>query len=535
MGLHFPSSVRAARSSKRLRHSRPRVELLEVRCLLAAGLPDLVTAPAVNLQPQAGAATGPGLSVPQIRHAYGFDAIAWGATRGDGAGQTIALVVATDYPSIVSDLTYFDRSFALPDAPQVRRVAPQGVPAVDPTWALEAALDVEWAHAIAPGANILLVEAHSSGLSDMLNAVDWARNQAGVSVVSLSWGTSEFSVETYYDAYFTTPAGHTGVTFVAASGDNGGLVGASWPAISSNVLSVGGTRLSVDAKGTYLGETAWAGSGGAVSLYENRPAYQNGIQGNPRRTSPDVAYDADTTTGVAVFTSTPYNGRTGWFMVGGTSASAPQWAGLVAVANQGRALKGLPALDGVQNAVYQMPALAYHDITQGSNGRPAGPGYDLATGRGSPYADRIVSYLVSGTISAPASAATNTAPVTTNPTPLPAPTSQVRRVGTYRFALVAGDEVAATVSGMHQMEITPISAVDQFFVSGEGRQSVENAHALSTRRQFTDEAYLSSQLTWAMQTSISGAADSAPLPARPGEAEDAAWAELEISTGISND
>ena len=111
-------------------------------------------------------------------------------------------------------------------------------------WALEESLDVEWAHAIAPGANIVVVEAKSQSRPALLFAVDTARHIPGVDVVSMSWGFSEVSYQS--SSHFVTPAGHTGITFVAASGDNGLAGGTNWPAVSPNVLAVGGTSLTVD-------------------------------------------------------------------------------------------------------------------------------------------------------------------------------------------------------------------------------------------------------------------------------------------------
>src|SRR5439155_7369476 len=147
-------------------------------------------------------------------------------------------------------------------------------------WSVETALDVEWAHAIAPKANILLVEAHSSSIGDLMSAVDYARNQPGVTAVSMSWGIDEATLgraaESFYHSYFTTPAEHAGITFVAASGDSGAANGPEWPAISPNVLSVGGTRLTTTgSSGAYASEGAWSGSGGGVSAYESEPSYQS--------------------------------------------------------------------------------------------------------------------------------------------------------------------------------------------------------------------------------------------------------------------
>ena len=282
----------------------------------------------------------------------------------------------------------FDRTFGLPTANlQVLNQngrAPSGTS--DAGWSVETALDVEYAHAIAPQANIVVVEANSSSVTDLTAAINTARQQPNVSVVSMSFGASEFPRELSLDSVLTTPPGHRGITFVAASGDSG--AGAIWPAVSPNVLAVGGTTLLTSASGAYTGELAWAGSGGGISLYERQPAFQLGIQTTGRRTTPDVSYDAAPETGVEV-----YQGGT-WQVVGGTSAGAPQWAGLIALADQKRAQVGLPSLNQGQSAIYNLPASDFHDVTLGGNGFLAGVGYDFATGRGSPIANRVITDLV---------------------------------------------------------------------------------------------------------------------------------------------
>jgi subtilase family serine protease len=300
-------------------------------------------------------ATPAALTPAQVRHAYGFDQISFGSIAGDGRGETIAIVDAYNDPYVFSDLNSFDNAYSINGSQSLYAqygaassfltvATPQGTPRNSAGWAGEIALDVEWAHAMAPGAKVLLVEARSSSLSDLLAAVNYARSQPGVVAVSMSWGANEFSGETSatYQNDFTTPSGHAGVTFVAASGDSGAP--AIWPAVSTNVLAVGGTRLSVDGAGNYLSETGWGGSGGGASVYFSRPAYQSGANGysGSQRGAPDVAYDADPNTGFSVYNT--YDG--GWEQVGGTSAGAPQWAALVAIADQGRALAGLGSLDG---------------------------------------------------------------------------------------------------------------------------------------------------------------------------------------------
>ncbi len=408
------------------------VEELELRDL-PSGTPALVAVPALGFAPQATAVATPGLSPSQMRRAYGVDQVTFGGVVGDGAGQTIAIVTAYDHPGILADLRTFDRTFGLPDPPFVKLWS-QGQPSVDPVWALETALDVEWAHAIAPAASLLLIEAPSSDSSDLVAAVDFARRQPGVSVVSMSWGLPEFAGQGVYDGVFTTPAGReagAGVSFVAASGDAGAAQGPLWPSVSPNVLAVGGTQIRVEVSGDYVSEAGWSGSGGGTSRYAAAPASQSALTGDARRSTPDVAYNASDPSGVSVYSSVGWNGRSGWFRVAGTSAGAPQWAGLLALANQGRARSGKPALDGALPSVYALPASAFHDIVGGGNGYVAGPGYDLVTGRGTPFADRVVAGLVGATgavtlpprsAAPPPISAVAPAPVSAPPPP-PAPPS----------------------------------------------------------------------------------------------------------------
>lgn len=333
-----------------------------------------------------------GVTPAQIRHAYGFDEVGFlhkhRTIPGDGRGQTIAIVTAYDAPTIKNDLLTFDQEFGLPTTDAYGQsnlsvVISRQNPPADAGWGLEASLDVEWAHAIAPKAHILLVEAATSSTNDLLSAVDYARSQPGVVVVSMSWGGHETPFDTYNDDYLTTPAGHVGgygmaggVSFVSASGDNGQP--ASWPATSTHVVAVGGTTLTLGKGGKWRGETAWSGSGGGVSYYQGTYA-------------PDVAYDADPASGFSVYDS--YQGQ-GWQTVGGTSAGCPQWAALLAIADEGRGLTGLPSLDGpteTVSALYAISHKAFRDITTGANSNYAATvGYDLVTGRGSPVANRAI-------------------------------------------------------------------------------------------------------------------------------------------------
>ncbi len=353
-----------------------------------------------------------GYTPSEIRTAYGMTQVTFGSQAGDGSGQTIAIIDAYNDPTIQADLVGFDAAFGLAN-PTLKVVAQDGsnnLPSVDPVgpggdnFEGEEALDVEWAHAMAPGATIMLVEANDATPTNLFAAVNYARQQPGVSVISMSWGGNEFGSETSYDSYFTTPSGHTGVTFIASTGDSSAPAG--YPAYSPNVVAAGGTSLSTDSLGNYLSETGWSGSGGGISQVESQPTYQTGIvtQSSSFRTAPDIAFDADPSTGVSVYDSYNNGTTTPWEVIGGTSVAAPAWAGIIAVADQGRVLDSEGTLDSRSNTLpllYSAPAADFHDITSGNNGYSAQAGYDLVTGRGSPVANLLVPYLVNGTIITP--------------------------------------------------------------------------------------------------------------------------------------
>jgi subtilase family serine protease len=300
-----------------------------------------------------------GNSPVNIKAAYNLPA--------SGGQGTIAIIDAYDNPNAASDLAVFSNQFGLA-APNLEIHKMSSTVRGNVNWGIEIALDIQWAHAIAPNAKILLVEANSASLSDLLNAVNYARNRADVVSVSMSWGAGEFSSEAAYDSYFTSAYG---ATFYASSGDNG--AGTSWPAASANVVSVGGTTLTFS--GTAVSsETAWSGSGGGVSAYVTKPSYQANVP-YANRAIPDVSYDADPNSGFAVYDSYGY----GWIVVGGTSAGAPQWAAIHSL-----------GLSATNTNIYNIYAQAstyqadFRDVTSGSNGYTAGVGYDLATGVGSP-------------------------------------------------------------------------------------------------------------------------------------------------------
>jgi len=263
-----------------------------------------------------------------------------------GGGGVIAVVDAYDYPTAANDFNTFSQAFGLPSGstschggPCFTKVSATGTkPHANSGWALEAALDIEWTHAMAPNAQIVLVEAASSQFSDLLYAVNVASNivttcngtcaSSGKGEVSMSWGGSEFSGETAFDQYFTA----TGVVYTAASGDSGGSP--IWPSTSPYVVSCGGTTINRDRTGSFTTETAWSDSGGGDSVYEAVPSYQLVIsnQVGDFRGTPDFSFDADPNSGVSVYDSTSYQGLKGWLVIGGTSASAQGLAGVINLA-----------------------------------------------------------------------------------------------------------------------------------------------------------------------------------------------------------
>ncbi len=371
-----------------------------------AAQPDRTAHPPIHIH-DAQTSSPTGLTPVQILHAYGFDNSSlncsytgtWGSSNLCGYGQTIAIVDAFDDPNIASDLATFSTQFGLPSCTTANgcfvKAMPQGKTRIDKNWALEISLDVEWAHAIAPGAKILLVEARSNTVSNLLGAVDYAAKQPGVHQVSMSWGAGEFSGESGYDYHFQV----NGVSFLASSGDQGSIL---WPAASPNVISVGGTTLNVDSQGNVISETAWNSggysSGGGISCCESIPGYQSTFSiptTNGKRGVPDVSYVADN---ISVLDSL----SGGWFVVGGTSVGSPQWSAVVGIVNSNRSTP-LSTNSLSTNYLYTAATTStnynnlnnYRDITSGCNtvGFCAMRGYDFVTGLGSPLANNSIPYL----------------------------------------------------------------------------------------------------------------------------------------------
>jgi subtilase family serine protease len=313
-----------------------------------------------------------GLTPAQMKAAYGFTTSATA-----GAGHTIAIVDAYNLPTAESDLNTFSSQFGLPACTtasgcftKVNQTGGTKYPRYNSGWGLEIALDIEWAHAIAPGANILLVEASSNSFANLLAAEDYAKTHA--QYVSNSWGASEFSSEASYDSHFA----RSGVSFFVSAGDAG--LPADYPSASPNVISVGGTTLHFDGGGTFTNETGWSGGGGGCSVYENATAAQSGFSGysqancGGRRATPDLSLDADPNSGAAVYDGSRYQGQTGWYQVGGTSLSSPMVAGRAAVSGA-----------VVSSAYVYGNNITFRDITEGNNGAPCLVGFDLCSGRGS--------------------------------------------------------------------------------------------------------------------------------------------------------
>jgi len=313
-----------------------------------------------------------GLSPAAIKAAYNFP-----TSSSAGAGKTVAIVDAYNDPSAASDLAVFSRQFGLPACTTSNgcfaKVSQTGsksrLPQTNSGWALEISLDVQWAHAIAPGAKILLVEANSANAADLMAAEDYAGRHA--QYVSNSWGGGEFSSEASYDSHFTA----SGVSYFVAAGD-AGLPG-EWPSVSPDVISVGGTTLHFDASGNFSSETGWSAGGGGCSQYEPASSAQAAFAGYPAancagaRATPDVAADADPNSGVAVYDSTRYAGMAGWWIVGGTSVSSPLFAA-----------RSADAGSVVNSAYVYGSSIAFRDITVGNNGAPCLAGYDLCSGLG---------------------------------------------------------------------------------------------------------------------------------------------------------
>ncbi|QBD79198.1 protease [Ktedonosporobacter rubrisoli] len=374
----------------------------------------------------------PCYSPQEIRKAYGVDALI--SSGFTGKGQTIVIIDSFGSPTLAQDLKIFDKGFGLPDPPSLRVLAPLGSVKFDPnnaeqtSWADETTLDVEWAHALAPDASIVLLTspvAETQGVQGMpqfLELEKYALHNHLGKIISQSWGTTENTLFTKdgkkllneFNAFYHEGADE-GVTFLASTGDTGSanpdangknypFPTVGFPASSPWVTAVGGTSLYADTKGHYQSETVWndggsnGATGGGISQYFKEPDYQSDNLSSANkallkgfRGIPDISFNADPNTPVLVYESFRGGDKAGYYGFGGTSAGSPQWAALVADANQ---LAGHP-LGFLNSALYKLGAsrvanLVFHDITKGNNsqagiaGYNATPGWDACTGWGTP-------------------------------------------------------------------------------------------------------------------------------------------------------
>ena len=373
-------------------------------------------------------------SPAQIRAAYGFPALPANTSTLTpaqaaqlGAGQTVYVLGAHHNPNAAAELAAFNKKFGLPTC-ATKVVASNAAlplpaanaktcelsvvyatasgamtsaaPAYESGWATELALDVQWVHATAPLARIVLIEAPDPSLNSLLGAIRLA-NAMGPGVVSMSFGTLEGNWTASVDSAFNG----TNMTYLAATGDSGAAV--SWPAVSPKVIAVSGTTLTYNGSGA-RSEVVWTGTGGGVSAYTAVPSYQtNAVPGMgtlSKRAVADVAFNADPSSGQYVAVSNPGSTTTNWISAGGTSLATPQWAGLMAVAHAMRAANAKPVLTTPHATLYSQVAAVpgtyaatFKDITQGANGGCSTcvgkTAYDTPTGLGTPHASSLLSTL----------------------------------------------------------------------------------------------------------------------------------------------
>lgn len=354
-----------------------------------------------------------------------------------GAGQTIVIVDAYGSPTVRQDLQVFDRQFGLPD-PTLNIIYPGGSPTFNPLqshsevgWAEETSLDVQWAHAIAPGATIDLVVAANNAGNVLNNAASYAVSHSLGNVMSMSYGADEAyisgggnNLQVKQSNAVLQQAANAGMSVFASAGDGGATDGfpaptALYPASNPLVTAVGGTDLFATDRGKYQSEQVWndgnsalcpygcqygpiGAGGGAISSIFTAPAYQQGVTGQSNRTVADVSYNAGVYTGILVYLGFlgPDNG---FYIFGGTSAGSPQWASIAALADQaaGRPLGPLnPRLYGIYGNARQYRT-DFYDVTVGDNayngpGYRAGKGYDIPTGLGSPNVANLIATLTQG-------------------------------------------------------------------------------------------------------------------------------------------
>lgn len=371
----------------------------------------------------------PCYSPQQLQTAYGLTPLI--NSGYNGAGQTIVIIESYGSPTIEADLKAFDQAYNLPDPPSFQVLSPLGTVAFDPTdndqvaWAFETTLDVQMAHAMAPGANIIVLTSPVDetqgvqGLPEFLQLEQYALDHHLGNVISQSWGTAEntlfnpsgMKVMFEFQRLFARAAAEH-VTVLAGAGDSGSsnvdvdgnfysFPTVLFPASSPLVLAVGGTTLQADSTGSFQSEIVWndvnGATGGGVSQYFRQPAYQRGLpaaiqqQLAGHRGLPDVVFNADP---VFIYVGFfPDDSDNGFYTNGGTSEATPAWAGIIAIANQyaGESVGFFnPSLYTMGLSVFADRSDIFRDVIIGNNaangvaGYDAATGWDLASGWGSP-------------------------------------------------------------------------------------------------------------------------------------------------------
>ena len=330
----------------------------------------------------------------QLQTAYGMNLITPNDGHLKGYGIKIGVIIAYHYPNLQADLNTYCTHFGLP-LTTLNIISLGNV--INSDWNLECCLDVQMIHLMAPGASITVVEAASTSLNDLQTAIITAQN-LGVNVISMSFGSSEFSYQTVFDSIFNT----NNICYLASSGDVGGVV--SYPSISSNIISVGGSSLSLTNTNQRLNETQWNQAGTGFSQYFSKPAYQIHVNTSSiKRCTPDVSLTADPSKGVIVY----YSGN--YYSVGGTSCSCPLMAGIICVSNHLRKIANKPMLVSqslnnkcVQNYLYntiypinQSYNNCMFDMTVGSDSiYHCTQGYDTCSGLGSVKGNNLCTALL---------------------------------------------------------------------------------------------------------------------------------------------
>jgi hypothetical protein len=359
---------------------------------------------------------------------YGFNQVSGiiqGAYNTDGKGQTIAIIDAYGCPTVQSDLDYFCQQMAIPST-NVGVYYPLGQPSwstpsnTQLSWSLETSLGVQYAHAMAVSANIVLVVSPDASFNNLKSCISYAVDVLKADVISMSWGATEDS--TFYDSGYDNIFTSLSAQYLASSGDSGAEV--VYPASSPRVFSIGGTVLyGGDARnyngapGSYY-EVGWSNGGGGISKINSIPLYQDGWSSFPKRSVPDVSYNAGGN--CAVYMTNPFTAVSGWYSVGGTSAATAQWAAIVARRNScGYSVKNKKTIN---EDIYAISILNYntlfYDIKQGSNGYNASYIYDLVSGLGSPKVYNLLPQIATPT---PTPTQTPTHTPTQTPTNTPTP------------------------------------------------------------------------------------------------------------------